>query len=146
MSSLQGYKLKLKLLDLRAQEERLPSGDGGIGIPMRPAFRDDLLHKLNVLYLHFQKWEDVCAELKVTDGFVHGLRVNKTTPGRAFLARLDNLYRVIWLAVDANVKKGKRVDEGAPRLLKWRERNAAANRSRRRAEWEKRRKRRRPRK
>lgn len=125
MNYLQGYKLRRTLTDVRSEQQQMLEGKSGI--PMRPTFREDLLHKLDILYLHYQHWGDVAEALGRSQSFVCNLRADRTTAGRTFLAKLDTEYRVAWHRIDMNLRAGRRVDEGSPVLERFREKRKAHN-------------------
>jgi len=118
MNYLQGYKLRRTLLAVKSEQRTLPTGESGL--PMRPTFHEDLVHKLDVMFLHHQAWGEVAAVLGCSQACLTHLRNGRTTAGRKLLAKLDTEYRIVWHQINLNLRAGRRVDEGSPRLEKWR--------------------------
>jgi hypothetical protein len=125
MNYLQGYRLRRTLADVKADIPRVVVGQTGMW--MRATFREELMHKLDVMYLHYQNWTDIADVLGCCQQFMVRLRQNLSTPSRAFMARLDTEYRVAWHQVEANIAANRRADEGSPQLTRWREKRKQHN-------------------
>jgi hypothetical protein len=100
---------------------------GQTGVWMRATFREELLHKLDVMYLYFQNWIDVAKALGVGRKYVTKVRRDESSPGRKFMAKLDTEYRIAWHRVEANIAANRRADEGSPYLEAWRARRKHHN-------------------
>jgi len=121
---VQGPKAKVWLADLRKESAALVAVD-----PCRLWILPDtvpaVLHKWRVIYAYYQHWGDVQAATGVLVSKVDRMRRGTHTLSRGSLEKIDAEYRLCVARISLNIAENRRIDEGSPALLRWRQKRRA---------------------